>query len=71
MVAGEVLGSCTPLSTEVSRSNVLTGPSRIYRQLRGVIWLLEGVLRSEPGILPPLLSADAGRRRGVLAGGPL
>src|SRR5262249_9818403 len=71
MVAGEVPGSRTPLSTEVPRSNVLTGPSRKPRQLRGVIWLSEGVPRSEPPILPPLLSADAGRRRGVLAGGPL
>src|SRR5262249_4558129 len=40
-----------PLSTEVSRSNLLTGPSRNPRQLRRVIWLSEGVPRSEPPIL--------------------
>jgi hypothetical protein len=71
MVAGELLGSWTLLSTEVSGANVLTGPSRNLRQLRGVTRLSEGILRSEPVILPPLLNADAGRRRGVLAEGPL
>ena len=71
MVAGEVLGSRTPLSTEVPRSNVLTGPSRNPRQLRGVIWLSEGVIRSDPAIRHRFLSADARRRMGVHAGEPL
>jgi hypothetical protein len=71
MFAGNALGSRTPVSTEFSRSMVHTVPSRIPRQLRGVIWLSEGLLRYELAILPPLLSADARRRLGILGGGPL
>jgi hypothetical protein len=71
MFAVNLLGSRTPLSSESSRSNVLIVPFRIPRQLRGVIWLSEGVLPSEPAILHTLLSADAGRRMRLLGGCPL
>jgi hypothetical protein len=68
MVTTEVLGSRTPLPTEISHANVLTGPSRRLRPPGGVHRQPEEVLRTGHAILHRLLGVDAGRRRGLLAG---
>jgi hypothetical protein len=73
MFTAEVLGGCTPPSSDASRSIVRARPCWIPRRIRGVIWPSENVVGSPPEIPPRfLLLSVCSRRRGeMLAEGPL